>query len=139
MWPLKGIITGVFGSQRVLNGKPKRPHYGIDIANKTGTPIRSVSEGFVVESRWMTGFGYTVKIRNGNTTYLYAHLSRMLVKKGAVVSKGQQIGKMGATGRATGPHLHFEVIVKKAQVNPIAYLNGVDMNVARRSTISIRR
>lgn len=122
--PAKGKITSHYGMRR------GRMHYGIDIANRTGTEIISVDNGFVIDSRYMKGFGNTVKIQNGNVVYLYGHLSKRYAKKGDIVKSGETIGRMGATGNATGPHLHFEVRVDKSPVNPLVYLRDDGYSIA---------
>lgn len=111
VWPVEGKISGIYGSQRVLNGTPKRPHYGVDIAAPEGTVMVSPADGIIRLAQKDNYFsGNTVVIDHGyglNSTYL--HLSRMDVKPGQQVSKGQKIGEVGMTGRATGPHLCWRV------------------------------
>ena len=107
--PAEGRISGVYGSQRILNGTPKNPHYGMDIAVGTGTPIKAPAGGvvsFADPDLYLTGG--TVLIDHGhglNSSFL--HMSRLDVKVGDRVEQGQVIGAVGATGRATGPHLHW--------------------------------
>ena len=105
-WPAQGLLT-----QRYWSG-----HLGIDIANRTGTPILAADDGYVVMAgRDTWGYGNQVLIDHGNGFLTrYAHLDTIKVKAGQSVSKNQQIGTMGSTGRSTGPHLHFEVIHRVA-------------------------
>jgi len=109
--PAQGRISGVYGSQRVLNGQPKRPHFGLDIANKVGTTVIAPADGVITLAENDLFFsGGTIIIDHGfgiNTTYL--HLSRIQVQVGQAVSQGDVIGEMGATGRATGSHLDWRL------------------------------
>src|SRR5690606_20094225 len=106
--PAKGIISGVFGSQRILNGKPKSPHSGTDIAAKIGDAILAPEQGTVTMVRDMYYTGNTVLINHGcGVNTVYAHMSKVDVKEGQKVKRGEKIGEVGATGRATGPHLHW--------------------------------
>lgn len=106
-WPLFGTITGVYGSQRIFNGEPRRPHFGIDIAAPTGAEVRAASTGVVsLAHPDMYYSGGTIIIDHGyglNTTYL--HLSKLSVRDGDIVERGDVIGYVGSTGRSTGPHL----------------------------------
>lgn len=110
-WPLRGRISGVYGSQRILNGKPKRPHYGLDIAAAAGTPIKAPAAGVVAFIHPDMYFnGTTVLLDHGlGLRSTYIHLSRVDVKTGDWVDRGQIIGAVGQSGRATGPHLHWGV------------------------------
>jgi LysM repeat protein len=113
-WPAKGWLTQSFWSG----------HQAIDIGNRTGTPILSADDGYVVMAgRGTWGYGNQVLIDHGNG-YLtrYAHLHTILVKAGQGVTKNQKIGTMGSTGRSTGPHLHFEIIQGNVRRNPIGFL-----------------
>ena len=111
IWPAQGRVSGVYGSRRILNGEPKRPHYGMDIANTTGSPVIAPASGVVtmaVNDHYYTGG--TIIIDHGyglNTTFL--HLSKIDVTEGQVLEQGQKIGEIGATGRATGPHLDWRL------------------------------
>ncbi|WP_099018758.1 M23 family metallopeptidase [Marinicella litoralis] len=111
VWPAEGRVSGVYGSRRILNGEPKRPHYGMDIANVTGSTVIAPASGVVtmaVNDHYYTGG--TIIIDHGyglNTTYL--HLSQVNVSEGQVLEQGQKIGEIGATGRATGPHLDWRL------------------------------
>lgn len=97
-----------------------RMHRGVDFAAPTGTPVRSAGDGVVQKAGWGNGYGNYIVVRHNSThSTLYAHLSRMRVKTGQRVSQGQVIGNVGATGMATGPHLHYEVHVSGKQVNPM--------------------
>ncbi|MBT6716587.1 MAG: M23 family metallopeptidase [Nitrospina sp.] len=118
VWPAKGTLTSGFGKR---NG---RQHEGIDIAAPKGTPIYSAAAGEVVFSGWgPTGYGKMVIIKHQHhLTTVYAHNSKILVKKGTRVKQGQKISLMGSTGRSTGPHLHFEVRNDTKPKNPIKYL-----------------
>jgi murein DD-endopeptidase MepM/ murein hydrolase activator NlpD len=108
--PAEGRISGVFGSQRVLNGQPRQPHFGFDIAAPTGSSLTAVASGRVVLSESFFFFGNLLVIDHGHgINTLYAHLSRRDVAEGDVVARGQPIGATGATGRVTGPHLHFSL------------------------------
>jgi murein DD-endopeptidase MepM/ murein hydrolase activator NlpD len=107
-WPARGRISGIFGSQRVLNGQPRQPHQALDIAAPTGTPVSAALGGRVTLSDDHFFFGQLLVIDHGHgVNTLYAHLSRRLVAVGETVARGQPIGAIGATGRVTGPHLHF--------------------------------
>lgn len=109
MWPAKGRISGVFGSQRVLNGKPKSPHYGVDVAVPVGTPLVAAAGGIISLAEPDLYFtGGTVFIDHGHGLQsVMVHMSRLDVKVGDRVEQGQQVGLSGATGRVTGPHLHW--------------------------------
>lgn len=118
MWPSKGTLTSRFGMR---NG---RKHEGIDIAAPKGTPIYSAAEGEVAFSGWgPTGYGKMVIIKHKHhLTTIYAHNSKLLVKKGNKVKQGQKISLMGSTGRSSGPHVHFEVRNDTHPQDPIKYL-----------------
>ena len=125
MMPTNGIITGVYGSQRILNGVPKRPHYGIDIANKKGTAVYSPSDGIIVLSERNLYFsGGTIIISHGmGMTSSLLHLSKIFVEVGEKVKKGDKIGLMGSTGRSTGPHLDWRMEVGGIRIDPEIVLN----------------
>ena len=118
-WPVLGRITGVYGSQRILNGKARQPHYGIDIAGKKGDPIRSPASGTVTLVKDLYFSGWTVFIAHGlgvNSAFL--HLESISVKPGMAIERGQVIGTMGATGRATGPHLDWRIDWQGRRIDP---------------------
>jgi murein DD-endopeptidase MepM/ murein hydrolase activator NlpD len=97
-----------------------RRHKGVDYGAPSGTPVRAVGDGVVDFAGWQNGYGNVIEIRHGNErSTVYAHLSRIDVRKGQHVEQGSRIGAVGATGWATGPHLHFEVKVRGEQRNPI--------------------
>ena len=108
-WPAQGRISGVYGSQRILNGTPKDPHYGLDIAAATGTPALAPAAGivsFAAPDLYLTGG--TVVIDHGHgLSSTFIHLSRVEVRVGERVAQGQRFGAIGMTGRASGPHLHW--------------------------------
>ena len=110
-WPVVGRISGVFGSQRVLNGVPKRPHFGIDIAAPEGTPVKAPSGGLValaVTDHYYTG-GTVILDHGHGLTSSFLHLQEVRVAPGQTVSRGEVIGTLGASGRATGPHLDWRI------------------------------
>jgi murein DD-endopeptidase MepM/ murein hydrolase activator NlpD len=109
IWPAEGIVSGVFGSQRILNKVPKRPHYGLDVAAPKGTPVKAPAGGVIsLTHPDMFYTGGTVVLDHGHgLTSIFMHLSRIDVKQGDVLTQGQLVGAIGATGRATGPHLHW--------------------------------
>ena len=119
-WPVIGRISGVFGSQRVLNGKPKRPHYGVDVAAPEGTPIKAPAPGRVtLVHQDMFYTGGTINLDHGHgLTSIFIHLSEIFVTDGQHVKKGSVIGSVGATGRATGPHLHWGMNWFQARIDP---------------------
>ena len=130
--PAKGRISGVYGSQRVLNGQPKRPHYGLDIANKVGTKIVSPADGVVtLAEKDLFYSGGTIIIDHGfgiNTTYL--HMSAIAVKVGQELKQGDLVGKMGSTGRATGSHLDWRLNWHQTRLDP-ALLNDSINNLTQ--------
>jgi murein DD-endopeptidase MepM/ murein hydrolase activator NlpD len=119
-WPVEGRLSGVFGSRRILNGVPRRPHNGLDITASRGTPVMAAAAGIVALARpdmFLTG--QTVMIDHGHgLTSVYAHMSGILVKEGQPVAKGAPIGLVGATGRVTGAHLHWGVTWFATHVDP---------------------
>lgn len=119
IWPATGPITGVFGSQRVYNGVPKRPHYGIDIAGPEGTPIIAPAAGVVTLAHPdMFYSGGTMIIDHGHgLSSTFLHMSKIDVKVGQTVKQGERIGDMGASGRATGSHLDWRMNWKKRRVD----------------------
>ena len=123
-WPIMGRINSPFGWRQHPITKRRDFHTGIDIKANRGDPIKGAGSGRVVYSGWMGGYGKVLVIehQNGQST-LYAHCSTLLVGKGANVSSGQLVAKVGTTGRSTGPHLHFEVRNGNSPVNPIKYLS----------------
>ena len=122
-WPVQGIVTSGFGWRVHPVFHVRLFHTGIDIAAAYGTPIHAADSGVVIYAATMTGYGNVIIIDHGNgISTLYAHQSAFAVSQGAAVSKGQVIGYVGATGYATGPHLHFEVRVDGVPVDPMGYL-----------------
>jgi murein DD-endopeptidase MepM/ murein hydrolase activator NlpD len=124
--PIPGGSGRNFGHRRVFNGEPRAPHAGADLRAATGDPIHSTNRGRVALAKNLFFTGNTVIVDHGLGIYsLYAHLSRIDVKKGSIVENGQRVGLAGATGRVTGPHLHWGVRVQGARVDPFSL---VEMN-----------
>ncbi len=118
---------GRFGSRRFFNNQPRSPHSGSDFAAGTGTPVLAVGEGTVVLAGDFFFSGKSVFLHHGDGLIsMYFHLSELAVEQEAVVSRGQTIGEVGATGRATGPHLHFGIRWRGARVDPALLLGGVE-------------
>jgi murein DD-endopeptidase MepM/ murein hydrolase activator NlpD len=123
VWPVTGRISSVFGLRRFFNGQERRPHSGLDIAAKEGTPVVAMANGKVVEAGNFFFSGNVIFIEHGQgIVSLYAHLSRIDVKVGQMVKKGELIGAVGQTGRVTGPHLHLSVLVNRISVDPLLFL-----------------
>ena len=119
------IITGVYGSQRILNGIPKSPHYGLDFAAKEGTPINAMLDGVVTLSeKNMYYTGGTIIFDHGHgISTLYMHLKDLNVSKGQKVKKGEIIGTVGKTGRSTGAHLDIRLNIFDMKLDPESVLN----------------
>ena len=111
IWPVKGRISGVYGSQRILNGIPKTPHYGVDVAVPTGTVVVAPADGIIIYANPdMYYAGGTLVIDHGHgLSSAFLHLSALMVGSGTKVKQGQPVAKVGATGRATGPHLDWRM------------------------------
>ena len=121
----KYIITGVYGSQRILNGKPRRPHYGIDFHAPEGTPVKSMMDGVVTlveNDMYFTGGTIIFDHGHGIST-LYMHMKNINVKKGQKVKKGEIVGTLGQSGRATGPHLDIRLNWFEIKLDPMSILN----------------
>jgi murein DD-endopeptidase MepM/ murein hydrolase activator NlpD len=119
-WPASGRISGVYGSQRILNGEPRRPHYGLDIAAPTGTPVVAPADGVITlayDDMYFSG-GTIVLDHGQGLSSSFLHLSRILVEAGATVRRGEVIGEIGATGRASGPHLDWRMNWLDRRVDP---------------------
>ncbi len=121
MWPVIGPISGVYGSQRILNGKPRSPHNGVDIAAPKGSTIVAMGDGVVAlvhDDMFYTG--KTVMIDHGHgLTSVYIHMDSLLVSQGQIITKGTPIGTVGQTGRVTGPHLHWGVTLFSTHLDPM--------------------
>jgi murein DD-endopeptidase MepM/ murein hydrolase activator NlpD len=124
--PVEGIISGVYGSQRILNGKPKWPHYGIDIAAKQGTNVKSSATGIVTMAEpdlYYTG-GTIIMDHGHGISSIYSHLETLNVKVGDEIVQGDVIGTVGSTGRSTGPHLDFRINWFQTRLDPMSVLEN---------------
>jgi murein DD-endopeptidase MepM/ murein hydrolase activator NlpD len=120
VWPLTGRISGVYGSQRVLNGEPRRPHFGVDVAAPTGTPVVAPADAVVrlAEDDLYFSGGTLIMDHGHGLTSTFIHLSKILVEPGQRVSQGEVVAEVGATGRATGPHLDWRMNLFDARLDP---------------------
>ena len=120
IWPAKGRISGVYGSQRILNGEPKQPHYGIDIAAPKGSLVIAPADGVVVLSeRDLYYSGGTIILDHGHgLTSAFLHLDKIFISVGDIISKSKPIGTIGSTGRATGPHLDWRINWFENRIDP---------------------
>jgi murein DD-endopeptidase MepM/ murein hydrolase activator NlpD len=119
--PVEGKIAGAFGRKRILNGQPRSPHNGEDIAAPLGTEVHASNTGKVILTDELFFSGKSIFLDHGWGTFtMYFHLSEIGVRAGEVVKKGQVIGRVGASGRATGPHLHWGLRIAGARVDPFS-------------------
>lgn len=122
IWPVRGWVTSNFGPRRLYKGRV-RFHAGLDIAANLGTPVVASGDGSVLFVGYKPGLGRTVILDHGyGITTIYGHNSRLLVKAGDRVKRGDNIAKVGRSGRATGPHLHYEVVVDGVPTDPMQYI-----------------
>jgi murein DD-endopeptidase MepM/ murein hydrolase activator NlpD len=121
--PVPGKVISVFGKRNIYNGKPRSPHSGVDFRGATGTPIKAPNAGRIVLAQELYYSGNTVIIDHGLGLYSYlGHMSAISVALGDDVVKGELVGKVGATGRVTGPHLHWTVRLDEARVDPLSLI-----------------
>ena len=129
--PLQGITTSLFGHKRFFNGKARNPHSGLDIAGPTGAPIAAAGGGIITLADDLYFNGNTIFIDHGRGLItMYCHMSELLVNEGDQVQKGQTIGLVGATGRATGPHLHWTVSLNGTRVDPLRFTTALNQVIA---------
>ncbi|HOW56494.1 MAG TPA: peptidoglycan DD-metalloendopeptidase family protein [Smithellaceae bacterium] len=126
IWPVNGRISSSFGLRRFYNNRPRQSHNGIDVAAPTGTAVVSCADGVVIDSGNFFFNGKTLFIDHGQgLVTMYCHLSEFDVKTGETVTQGQLIGKVGQTGRSTGPHLHWSIALNGALVNPLLFVEAM--------------
>ncbi|MGD8385329.1 MAG: M23 family metallopeptidase, partial [Lysobacterales bacterium] len=119
-WPARGRISGVYGSQRILNGKPRRPHYGVDIAAPRGAPVYAPADGLVTMAHpdmYLSG-GTLILDHGQGLSSTFLHLSKILVEAGTFVRQGELIARVGSTGRANGPHLDWRMNWLDRRIDP---------------------
>ncbi|NIM70557.1 MAG: peptidoglycan DD-metalloendopeptidase family protein [Xanthomonadales bacterium] len=137
-WPAHGRISGVYGSQRILNGEPRRPHFGLDVAAPTGTAVHAPADGVITLAHPdMYYSGGTIILDHGqglSSTFL--HLSAILVEPGTTVRQGDLIGRIGATGRASGPHLDWRMNWLDRRVDPQRLVGAMPGDAARETYFS---
>lgn len=121
--PVNGEVVGTFGQASIINGMPRSPHSGVDLKAETGTPVLSINSGRVVLTgeHFFNGL-FAVVDHGGAVQSMYFHLDKILVQRGDRVEKGQVVGLVGATGRATGPHLHFGIRINGARIDPMQFI-----------------
>jgi murein DD-endopeptidase MepM/ murein hydrolase activator NlpD len=123
--PVPGRLTGAFGVRRFFNGEPRQPHSGLDLAAPVGTPVTAPAAGVVIETGNYYFNGNTILLDHGQgLVTMYNHLSRVAVRPGMHVERGQLLGNVGMTGRVTGPHLHWSVSLNDTRINPALLLKG---------------
>lgn len=121
--PIEGVRSSSFGSRRFFNKQPRRPHGGMDLAAPSGTPVYAPGDGYVIETGDFFFSGKCIFVGHGlGLQTFYAHLSAIDVEPGQYVTRGQKIGEVGATGRVTGPHLHWSVGLNRTWVDPELFL-----------------
>lgn len=130
IWPARGAITGVFGSQRILNGEPKQPHYGVDVAGPVGAPVVAPADGIVsLVNADMFFSGGTLYLDHGHgVSSAFLHLSKILVQPGQTVRQGEKIALIGNTGRVTGAHLDWRVNWFEARVDATQLVPAIQHN-----------
>ena len=119
-WPAKGIVTGVYGSRRILNGEPRAPHYGIDIAAPLGTPVAAPADGYVrmVDDLYFTG--WTIILDHGHgLSSTFLHLDETFVEVGQLVRRGEPLATVGSSGRSTGPQLDWRINLFEKRLDPM--------------------
>ncbi|MDO7833904.1 M23 family metallopeptidase [Sphingobium sp. HBC34] len=127
----KLVLTSNFGVRSDPFNRSARMHKGIDIPGPVGTPIHATADGIISRAGWASGYGNLVQISHGSGMETrYGHMSKLLVAENSYVKRGQIIGLMGSTGRSTGSHLHYEVRVDGAAINPLPFVAGPDYLVA---------
>ena len=123
IWPTRGWMSSRFGYRTSPFTKKKEFHRGIDISARRGSPVLSPANGMVIFNGWRRGYGRVIVMKHARGFKTkYAHLKKSLIKKGQYVKKGTKIGLVGSSGRTTGPHLHYEVHLNNAPVNPLRYI-----------------
>jgi len=122
--PIPGEVVGPFGRKSIINNQPRAPHSGVDLKAEKGTPIKAINHGIVAFTGDHFFTGQTVVMdHGGGIQSMYFHLERILVQQGKMIEKGQVIGLVGSTGRATGPHLHWGIRINGARVNPLKLID----------------
>ncbi len=135
--PLIGPTTSLFGHRRFFNGLPRSPHSGLDIAADTGTPVKAAGNGRVTLAQSLYFNGKTLFVDHGQGLItMYCHLSELLVDVGAQVLQGQSIGQVGATGRVTGPHLHWSVSLNGYRVDPSIFMQALNAEISSSPALS---
>lgn len=125
--PVSGELTTAFGLRRVINGQPRSPHTGVDLRAEEGTPVLACNSGVVTLVDQFFFSGKSVVLDHGWGTYsMYFHLSETLVNEGERVKTGVMLGRVGSTGRSSGPHLHWGIRISGARVDPLALLRLTD-------------
>ena len=123
LWPVDGRLMSPFGGRTDPFSGEGAMHTGVDLSAATGTPVRATADGIVLHAEWFGSYGKAVLIDHGNGVQtLYAHLSRFDVVPGQEIRRGDTVGRSGATGRVTSPHLHYEVRMRGTPVNPYPFL-----------------
>ena len=138
--PVPGSVSSAFGLTRFINDQPRAPHRGVDFRGGMGVPIKACADGVVdlVADHYFSGRSVYVDHGQGVTS-VYFHMSKILVKEGQVIRKGQVLGKMGKTGRATGPHLHFGLYILGEPVNPLPFMDAARYAASGAPTASTRK
>jgi murein DD-endopeptidase MepM/ murein hydrolase activator NlpD len=122
-WPVNGRLMGGYGERSDPFSGEGAMHTGLDISAPIGTPVKATADGIVIHANWNAGYGRCVIVDHGNGYQTwYAHLSKMDVMEGEEIRQGEVVGRVGTTGRSTGPHLHYEVRVHSTPVNPYRFL-----------------
>ena len=131
IWPARGRISGVYGSQRILNGEPRRPHFGLDIAAPAGSPVYAPAAGIVTlihPDMYFSG-GTLILDHGQGLSSTFLHLSKILVETGTTVQQGDLIAEIGSTGRASGPHLDWRMNWLNRRVDPQLLMKGTPQQI----------